>query len=172
MQPAAQCSLQQSLGVGPLHLLEHCCAQFSFVTGNDINTIQSSDLWRVLTLHHQYWSHNKIKSIIFSKNRFGKKALKSSKLTLLTVLRTRCPAWAIEATWVTFLTCRNRKGHYLTVHKEVITTALIIIHTLSAACCWKLHDKFGVSVDNIIPLYCFNIAQQLAWDFYASLENL
>ena len=34
VQPAAQCSLQQSLGEGPLHLLEHCCAQFSFVTGD------------------------------------------------------------------------------------------------------------------------------------------
>lgn len=34
VQPAAQCSLQQSLGEGPLHLLEHCWAQFSFVTAS------------------------------------------------------------------------------------------------------------------------------------------
>lgn len=34
VQPAAQCSLQQSLGEGPLHLLEHCWAQFSLVTAS------------------------------------------------------------------------------------------------------------------------------------------
>lgn len=43
VQPAAQCSLQQSLGEGPLHLLEHCCAQFSFVTENK-NRTKSVDL--------------------------------------------------------------------------------------------------------------------------------
>lgn len=48
VQPAAQCSLQQSLGEGPLHLLEHCCAQFSFVTGdrNRTNLVK----WQVICL--------------------------------------------------------------------------------------------------------------------------
>lgn len=44
VQPAAQCSLQQSLGEGPLHLLEHCWAQFSFVTASTGTT-----QWNVVT---------------------------------------------------------------------------------------------------------------------------
>lgn len=38
VHPAAQCSLQQSLGEGPLHLLEHCWAQFSLVTAQRSTT--------------------------------------------------------------------------------------------------------------------------------------
>jgi len=33
VQPAAQCSLQQSTGSSPLHLPEHCSAQITLVTG-------------------------------------------------------------------------------------------------------------------------------------------
>lgn len=35
VQPAAQCSLQQSEGLGPLHLREHCSAQFNRVTDKE-----------------------------------------------------------------------------------------------------------------------------------------
>lgn len=48
VQPAAQCSLQQSLGEGPLHLLEHCWAQFSFVTASRRTT-----QWNAVTCSQQ-----------------------------------------------------------------------------------------------------------------------
>lgn len=37
---------------------------------------------------------------------------------------------------------------------------------------WKLHDGFGLDIDNVKPLYGFHIAEQFAWNFYSSLKNL
>lgn len=48
-------------------------------------------------------------------------------------------------------------------HKQVASPALIILHTLGiVAFLWKLHGGFGLSVDNIIPLYRIDIAEHFA----------
>lgn len=40
VQPAAQCSLQQSMGFGPRHLLLHCSAHCNLVTSKDTERVQ------------------------------------------------------------------------------------------------------------------------------------
>lgn len=81
----------------------------------------------LMPYHHralQYFKHVQIKKIgglcaqicftllLFAVNKLR---IDKTELTSLTVLRTRCPTWAIEAAWVTFSTCwkRNIAKHQL-----------------------------------------------------------
>lgn len=58
VQPAAQCSLQQSMSLGPLHLREHCSAQFNRVTDSETQK-RITNTGSSLTKSHR-WTQNTI----------------------------------------------------------------------------------------------------------------
>lgn len=39
------------------------------------------------------------------------------------------------------------------------------------ACHWELHVGFAVSVDNIVPLNCFHVAQLVVAKLYTSFKD-
>lgn len=102
-------------------------------------------------------------------------------------MRSRCPAGTVEAARVTFLAYTKDAKDDLPVPEQHFKCLRIIqkctdVHRCQLTCAiltewivtghWELHGRLALHVDNVMPLYCFHVAQLLAGELDSSVENL
>lgn len=174
VQPAAQWTLQQSMGFGPRHLWLHCSAHCSLVT----------------TTTKTQWE---VSYVTWLKTVQEIKDIDRLQITFLTVIQSCCPTWAIDTLRITHFTWKHKHINILRLHmsKRILTffsqnwfkspnLAQIFSYMVTVICtCTSkgvhLQQHAGIAgfVHDVPPLDSFSVTKQrIMGNFHSSSEDL